>query len=204
VQIPDLPTHPSATLSRYSLSANKPIRTFKHCSLRSVVEEAISSILPELGKPVATDSHAELLHYKGNLSVLLYPSNIPNAHAVSLYDTPQILLSSELLSILSSPEELAYVMAHEFSHIRNKHYLYLSNIVLTERQIKRLDEIKKRWELQADLDAQRAMVSAGIPLHAAARVLRKITARPNHHASHIHLPREERIAMLENRNKKLR
>lgn len=75
----------------------------------------------------------------------------------------QILITKQLFNTLSADHELAFVIAHEMSHLKLKHYALpnFSSYVLSEQQKRKISEHLQNQELLADNMAVETLKSAG-------------------------------------------
>ena len=115
-------------------------------------------------------------------AIELVISDSPNANAIALpaetesNQPAQIILSRALLDYLSDRAELAFVLAHEMSHIRQDHFPLFPPFLLTASQLKRINDIHKSWELEADREALSLLEARRMNLEAPVRVLRRLEA----------------------------
>lgn len=88
----------------------------------------------------------------------------------------KIILTSGLMTQLSSCEELAFVLAHEMSHINNDHFAPdISALILPQSLIEKMVRIHHDWELIADKDAAERLQAKGIDNHYALSLLGKLS-----------------------------
>ena len=87
----------------------------------------------------------------------------------------EIVLTSALLELLRDPSELAFVIAHEMAHIRQKHLAAnFPDMLLTISQRMRIDEVHRGWELEADLEAMKLLEKANLNSSSAFAVLERL------------------------------
>jgi len=115
------------------------------------------------------------------LVISLLPDPAPNAFALSedqsANEVATISITSGLLQLLKHATELSFVLAHEFSHLRNDHRyedpLFFS--LLSNKQLKHVEKLHQQWEFTADRDAISAMIVAGIDTKRSFALLSKLS-----------------------------
>lgn len=100
------------------------------------------------------------------IKVEIVDQRLPNAVAIEpdpeLSTPPIIRISTALLERLPDEAALAFILAHEMSHLRSgKIPAQLDGILLSPRQIARIAETHQRWEEEADAEATRVIFAAG-------------------------------------------
>jgi hypothetical protein len=117
--------------------------------------------------------------------------NETNAWAVidDLNQKPRasITVSTRLLNQLRNRSELAFVIAHEMSHVLARHKpMPMGFLVLSKKQEERIAAVHRNWEMFADRQASLLLHSAGYNVRQASSLLRRIehfekkSAKPNH------------------------
>lgn len=86
-----------------------------------------------------------------------------------------ILVTRELLNELENIEELAFLLAHEMSHLDFEHYALpnFSAYVFSEEQKKKISEHLQNLELQADNMARYVVKKSGFDLEKSLSLLEK-------------------------------
>lgn len=142
------------------------------------------------------------------VEILITSSELPNAFALpsdeeALNSSAQIILSLGLVRLLSDRNELAFVLAHEMSHIMKDHFPILPPFVLTEAQLEHIQNVHRSWEFEADRAASTLLAQHGMNVDAPVRVLERLTqaeAKVSHvdtsEAKESHPSAGERIAAL--------
>ena len=75
----------------------------------------------------------------------------------------QVKLTRSLLNLVQNEAELAFVLAHEISHIRHDHFsMRFPASMLTPGQRERISRTHQKWELDADSEALTSMQRAGM------------------------------------------
>ena len=158
----------------------------------------------------AVDS-VRMVSGSSSVLIVLTESNEPNAFALPADEEnklpSQIVLSRTLLEQLENRSELAFVLAHEMTHIIREHEPLLPPVVLTAAQLKRISDVHKSWEFEADAGALRLLEERGFLLDAPGKVLERLAAAEKKHAgkhtdeeqASDHPPVAERILALSKR-----
>lgn len=140
------------------------------------------------------------------IDIIIQEQSAPNAYALPMNEgsqTPaQIILNQGLLESIRDESELAFVLAHEISHIRHNHFqTHLPELLLTVSQIRHIDSVHRAWELAADQEAIADLKNSGFNILASISVLERFCSFQNsterksisHHPAMI-----ERILALKN------
>ncbi len=103
----------------------------------------------------------------------------PNAFAIPSYrsqsGTPRIILTSGLNSLLINKSELAFVIAHEISHLREDHFSPdLPAITLTSSQLRKIVQVHQSWEMSADRSAVEMLHRRGLDARAGLHLLGRL------------------------------
>lgn len=133
------------------------------------------------------------------MQVKVVDSPVINAMA----DGSNIVVSSGLLGFVQSPDQLAWVLAHEVGHHAMEHaeksrlHLTLNRLLssMGEDRLQTLEQID--LERQADLFAADLTVRAGFDLRAARQFLRRIQLFDGQGFSQTHPTTQERLAALD-------
>jgi len=141
-------------------------------------------------------------HVLYQISILF--QSAPNTFALSRDSNPegvaQIFISTGLLGLLRSEDELAFIIAHEESHIALDHFSPdISFMVLTTSQISHIMKIKQRWEYEADARAIKVMGNGNFKKVDSISLLKRLTsldlAEQTPFSIH-HPPSENRITKI--------
>jgi len=120
---------------------------------------------------------------------------------------PDILVTSGLLAFLQSPDELAWVLAHEIGHVAYDHngrtrlQLTLDQFLAANAGVQPIGIARIEFERQADRFAASLVVKAGFDLRKAREVLERMqkveTASPASGFAKTHPSSKERIEALD-------
>lgn len=133
------------------------------------------------------------------MTVRVVESSVINA----MSDGSNIVVSSGLLGFVQSPDQLAWVLAHEVGHHalehteKNRLHMTLNRLLSTigEERLETLEQID--LERQADLFAADLTVRAGFDLREARQLLRRVQMLEGQGLSQTHPTTEERLAALD-------
>lgn len=114
------------------------------------------------------------------LRISLSDHSFPNAYAVpGLPDTGApdgVVLTRGLLEQLRSRSELAFVLAHEISHVMHGHFPgALPAALMTPAQRSHIAAVHKEWEYSADADALERLRQSGFDPNGALAVLARLS-----------------------------
>jgi hypothetical protein len=156
------------------------------CSWEEQIRETLQKLVESdpLNRSQSSDnscSFSPTRHSDYDLSFEIRQSSEPNALALRQHGG-LIVLTSSLLNTITSPSELAFVLAHELAHLQHEHIPAPPvNLILTNEQEKHIDSIRRKWEIQADQEATRMLISAGYnPTHGA-QLLKRLNRRVVHY-----------------------
>ncbi len=99
--------------------------------------------------------------------ISVFNDHQPNAYALPSNDErllpPTVVVSSGLLALIQDDSELAFVIAHEMTHLRENHFAPpLPFAMLTARQLEEIENIHHSWEYKADSSAIELMRTRGM------------------------------------------
>ena len=126
----------------------------------------------------------------------------PNAFALAVDEkSGKVIITKGLLSMLKTESELAFVLAHEITHIKLDHFpAILPDTFLSKKQIAHITHIHQSWEYLADKVATEKLYTAGLDPTSALHLLGKLeqfeTAAP-HYLAENHPPMEKRLERIE-------
>jgi hypothetical protein len=129
-------------------------------------------------------SAASMMYFRKRTSDDVVSLRLTTDQSIRVYaDTnglvPTIILSEGFLESLADEAELAFALAHEMGHVIGGHRsIDTESLLLSQRQQLRIAQIKRRWELEADLFAIHTTRSAGYQ-DAAADILQRFAHQPS-------------------------
>lgn len=175
-------TH-SATLPFIETSAISVEETTKTCSIAGAIANTFGRLFPEYA-----------LHEQTSADTLTFVSNSSPAQSVELRVTADssanawailedrnqrshasISISLRLLQRLQNHSELAFILAHEMSHVLARHKAVpLGFLVLSRKQEEHIAAVHRDWEMFADRQAALLIHNAGYRAEDAALLLRRM------------------------------
>jgi len=91
--------------------------------------------------------------------------------------TAQIIITTGLLKQITTPSEMAFVLAHEMGHILSRHISPTGYTGLfTQSQLSHIAEVHRGWEFEADIFAIERIKHAGFSSGAAHNLLNRLSS----------------------------